>query len=309
MLARSAGASSPPLAALDPSIDPALEAVCLKAMAADPEDRYASCRALAEDVERWTADEPVTAYREPFARRARRWARRHRRAVEGAAASVLLALAVAILWAYHKAQIADEKSRTSTRISGLNVELTRKGADLEKSLASANLNLAMFHFERSQYLFEKEQIGAGLLWLVKSWQSAAAAGDPDWQHTARANIAAWQSHLFAVKAVFSHQDRVYAVAFSPDGKTLLTGSADKTARLWDAATGRPIGTPTEPPGRSLAVAFSPDGKTVLTGSYDNTARLWDAATGRPIGTPLDPQGHGLRRGIQPRRQGRTHRQL
>src|SRR5262249_41509600 len=50
---------------LDPSIDKALEAVCLKAMATKPEDRYVSCRALAEDVERWAADEPISAWREP----------------------------------------------------------------------------------------------------------------------------------------------------------------------------------------------------------------------------------------------------
>ena len=44
---------------LDSSIDPALEAVCMKAMALSPDDRYASCRALADDVERWMADEPI----------------------------------------------------------------------------------------------------------------------------------------------------------------------------------------------------------------------------------------------------------
>ena len=60
------GAFPPPR--VDPSIDPALEAVCLKAMATSPEDRYATPRALAEDVERWSADEPVSAWREPFAR-------------------------------------------------------------------------------------------------------------------------------------------------------------------------------------------------------------------------------------------------
>ena len=47
-----------------PDDRPALEAVCLKAMALKPEDRYASPRALADDVERWTADEPVAAYPE-----------------------------------------------------------------------------------------------------------------------------------------------------------------------------------------------------------------------------------------------------
>ena len=40
-----------------------------------------------------------------------------------------------------------------------------------------------------------------------------------------------------------HSDGVWSVAFSPDGKTILTGMLDKTARLWDAATGRPIGQP------------------------------------------------------------------
>ena len=80
------------------------------------------------------------------------------------------------------------------------------------------------------------------------------------------------------------------MAFSPDGKTVITGSGDKTARLWDAATGRPRGAPLTHPGSVKAVAFSPDGKTVVTGSRDNTARLWDAATGRPIGPPLTHQG-------------------
>ncbi|HKI16956.1 MAG TPA: serine/threonine-protein kinase, partial [Isosphaeraceae bacterium] len=61
-----------PPRAVDPSIDRALEAVCLKAMALKPDDRYASPKALAEDVERWMADEPVTAWREPWSRRARR---------------------------------------------------------------------------------------------------------------------------------------------------------------------------------------------------------------------------------------------
>ncbi len=57
-----------------------------------------------------------------------------------------------------------------------------------------------------------------------------------------------------------------SVAFSPDGKTILTGSCDTTARLWDAATGRPLGRPMEHRAPVWSVAFSPDGKTILTGS-------------------------------------------
>ena len=76
---------------VDPSIDAALEAVCLKAMANRPEDRYGTARALAEDLERWAADEPVTAWHEPIGRRVRRSARRHRTPLAVAAATVVLA--------------------------------------------------------------------------------------------------------------------------------------------------------------------------------------------------------------------------
>jgi serine/threonine-protein kinase len=72
----------------------ALEAVCLKAMALRPADRYASAGDLADDVERWQADEPVTAWREPWLLRARRWARRHRVLIIAALAAVLLTAVV-----------------------------------------------------------------------------------------------------------------------------------------------------------------------------------------------------------------------
>jgi tetratricopeptide (TPR) repeat protein/tRNA A-37 threonylcarbamoyl transferase component Bud32 len=78
---------------VNPSVQPALNAVCLKAMALKPGDRYSSASALAEDVERWVADEPVSAWREPFAERARRWTRRNRTAV----AAVVTALFVGLV--------------------------------------------------------------------------------------------------------------------------------------------------------------------------------------------------------------------
>jgi tetratricopeptide (TPR) repeat protein/tRNA A-37 threonylcarbamoyl transferase component Bud32 len=77
---------------VEPAVDKALEAICCKAMALKIEDRYASCRALAEDVERWMADEPVSAYREPWNRAVMRWLNRHRTGVTAAAAAVLAGL-------------------------------------------------------------------------------------------------------------------------------------------------------------------------------------------------------------------------
>jgi hypothetical protein len=81
-----------------------------------------------------------------------------------------------------------------------------------------------------------------------------------------------------------HTDWVTAVAFSPDGRRILTGSPDQTALLWDAASGAPLKTLQGHAGSVYAVAFSPDGTRILTGSGDNTARLWDAASGAQLKT-------------------------
>src|SRR5207249_3654536 len=91
-----------------------------------------------------------------------------------------------------------------------------------------------------------------------------------------------------------HHDNVWSVAFSPDGKTILTGSGNPTlnstqgeARLWEA---RPWKAPPKRPfGQDLSqaeavtiVALSQDGRTILTGSRSGTVRLWDAATGQEL---------------------------
>ena len=77
----------------DPALDKALEAVCLKAMATKPENRYPAPKALADDLDRWMADEPVSAWREPFRRRLRRWGSRNRLVVTALAATLVVAVA------------------------------------------------------------------------------------------------------------------------------------------------------------------------------------------------------------------------
>ena len=79
-----------------------------------------------------------------------------------------------------------------------------------------------------------------------------------------------------------HSKPVTSMAFSSDGRFVLTGSEDKTALLWDAETGRELQRFKGHSDQVTSVAFSPDGRYVLTGSDDRTARLWNAISGQEM---------------------------
>ena len=81
-----------------------------------------------------------------------------------------------------------------------------------------------------------------------------------------------------------HTDDVNHIAFSPDGKKILSGSEDNTVRLWDTETGLLIHTFVGHTDIVTDIAFSPDGKQILSGSEDKTVRLWDTETGLLIHT-------------------------
>ena len=88
--------------------------------------------------------------------------------------------------------------------------------------------------------------------------------------------------LFAIQRFAGHSDSVSSVALSPDGKFALSGSYDKTVRLWDITTGQSLRVFSGHSATVTSVAFSPDGYHVLSGSADTTLRLWDVETGETL---------------------------
>src|SRR4051794_6032025 len=98
-----------------------------------------------------------------------------------------------------------------------------------------------------------------------------------WSLVATSSLSANQPTLR--NTLKEHTEAVFPVAFSPDGKTLASGSLDDTIKLWDVQTGKEQATLKGHTDWVGSVAYSPDGKTLASGSNDKTIKLWDVARG------------------------------
>ncbi|KZP10859.1 WD40 repeat-like protein [Athelia psychrophila] len=115
---------------------------------------------------------------------------------------------------------------------------------------------------------------------------------PSTIHLKSGSVQRWPA---ALKTLEGHESDVRAVAYSPDGKHIVSGSADDTIRIWDAETGEAVGEQLRGHSSSImAIAYSPDGRHIVSGSWDGTIRIWDAETGESVGEPLIGHTEGIR---------------
>jgi len=202
---------------LNPTIPRDLETIVLKAIAPEPEGRYATAGALADDLRRFVEQKPIKAKRPTLMDRMVKWSRRHARIVV-AGALVLLMLCAVMAAATVLVLLQMERAETARHdaVTAMNdAKRERDRADDERrnaQLLSANLAL-----DRGLAFCEQGEIGQGMLWLARTLE--AAPGDAvQLRHVIRANLAAWSRRVVSLRGILAvpQGSTCQKVAFSPD---------------------------------------------------------------------------------------------
>lgn len=260
---------------LNPRVDRDLETICLKCLRKEPQGRYCSAEALADDLTRWRNGEPIQARPVGPVERVGKWARR-RPAVAGLAAALVVLLLTALpliswLWlgAVAKQREAEEQRR---RVERLVIQDWR---------------------EKALDLLDKGQVPRGMLWLTKTLEriNKADFGNDKSEELRRpilANLGAWYGRLCPLRGLLPHAAPLRAASFLPKGRRLATLDASGRLRLWGVSgvlererflgQGVPV----------HAAAFNRDARWAATAGPEDAIRIWDVENGQILYTLRPP---------------------
>ena len=247
---------------LNPKVDLDLETVCVTCLAKDPRRRYASARALAEDLENWLSHRPIAARPAAAGERLTKWVRRRPAAAAFAclSAAVLLAVLAGSLWHGH---VLGEALADSDRLR--TEGLAPRPVSATSSIV-ADMRLAKEAWDSGDVPHLAE--------LLDRHQPAEGAADRrgfEWY---------WLNWCLGIRVgtLKAHDGGLLCAAVSPDDRFLVTADRKGVVKVWDLATLKPVSTLTGHTGEVQRAVFSPDSRTLATCGTDRTVRLWDVAT-------------------------------
>ncbi len=254
-----------------------LETICLKAMAKEPQRRYASAHELAKDVRRFLSGEPIHA--RPFGRVERlwRWCRR-KPAVAGLSGAVALLLLAAAM--------GSTAGLVQFRLAW---EVTEKArSEATAALADSRSRVVRFTVDAGNRQLDDWNLVHALPWFAEALRLDGV--DPAHERIHRVRLGSALRRSVPLVLAGFHRESIHDVRLSPDGGRFVTASQDGSAIVWDTESGKPVAGPLAHGGPVVTAAFSPDGARIVTASQDGTARIWDAASGRPLSAPLRHEG-------------------
>ena len=305
----------PPITAVNKTLRRDVSVIAGKCLEKDRNRRYSSASELSADVGRFLAGVPIAALPPTLLDGIGRLARKHKAAataVAGIAAS-LVAMVVGISVFAVRAERAKVESdrlrvtvteerdaanlaKDSERMQRQVAEDSTRKADASRTEAEAEATRAKRQlYVANLYKLQTALDRPGRRLAKEFFQDTSTAYRDAYGATAREplELGFLRPALDQSIAVLEgHEGEVTAIAYSPDGTRMATGSTDTTARIWDTATGKEVAVLEGHEQPVNSIAFSPDGSRLATGSSDNTARIWDTATWKEI-TVLEGNGRPI----------------
>ncbi len=275
--------SGPPqaIAEIDSTMPPELIAISDKAMARAPEDRYDDVLKMAHDLRAFNEGRVVSAYETGAAAELRKWVKRNKAIAVTAAALVLVTISGLVILAWNEKRRADDVSTANSK-----AQLARVHAENSARRAVANAKTASENAHRAQqesYLASLAAAHASLRLHDTREAKRLLAKCPE-------RFRGWEwRHLLALtdsseSLLGAHNARVTALALSADGRRVVSGSLDKSVRLWDIESAGVLFTLPGNTEEVTALAFNPQGTRIVGAAKDMLVRIWDPDAGRILGT-------------------------